>query len=212
MGVTGMDWADLRIFLALARRGSVRAAGVTLGMSHSTIARRIDTFEARLGVRLFDRQSSGYAMTAAGEELMTTAARVEEDISDAERRLVGKDGKLRGEIKVTMSDGGPGEVMVEFRDTGEGIPGEHHDRVFLPFFTTKDYGKGTGLGLSIVARIVHEHGGRIELESKPGQGTTFHLWFPRARKTAGGMSGVLSDPLPDNHGDGPGSTTGIESR
>jgi signal transduction histidine kinase len=90
-----------------------------------------------------------------------------------------------GRIDVHMVDGGPGEVLVEFRDTGEGIPQENHDRVFLPFFTTKDYGKGTGLGLSIVARIVHEHGGRIELDSKPGKGTGFRLWFPRARKAPG---------------------------
>jgi PAS domain S-box-containing protein len=90
-----------------------------------------------------------------------------------------------GRIDVHMVDGGPGEVLVDFRDTGEGIPQENHDRVFLPFFTTKDYGKGTGLGLSIVARIVHEHGGRIELDSKPGKGTGFRLWFPRARKAPG---------------------------
>lgn len=86
-----------------------------------------------------------------------------------------------GRIEVQMMDGGPGEVLVEFRDTGEGIPRENQDRVFLPFFTTKDYGKGTGLGLSIVARIVHEHGGRIELDSQPGTGSRFRLWLPRAR-------------------------------
>ena len=86
-----------------------------------------------------------------------------------------------GRIDIHIGTGDPGELAVVFSDTGEGIPAEHHDEVFLPFFTTKDYGKGTGLGLSIVARIVHEHGGRIELDSGPGQGTEFRLWFPRAR-------------------------------
>jgi two-component system NtrC family sensor kinase len=90
-----------------------------------------------------------------------------------------------GRIDVRLTGGGPGEVLVEFKDTGEGIPRDNHDRVFLPFFTTKDYGKGTGLGLSIVARIVHEHGGRIELDSNPGKGTEFQLWFPRARNKTG---------------------------
>ena len=99
-----MDWSDLRIFLALARRRSVRSAGQLLAVSHSTIARRIEIFEGRLGVRLFDRQTSGYSLTAAGEELLKTAERVEEDINVAERRLVGQDAKLRGEIKVTMPD------------------------------------------------------------------------------------------------------------
>lgn len=96
-----------------------------------------------------------------------------------------------GSIDVKMTDGGPGELRVEFSDTGEGIPQENHDRVFLPFFTTKDYGKGTGLGLSIVARIVHEHGGRIEMDSDPGKGTRFVLWLPRARK--GSSHGLLDD-------------------
>jgi signal transduction histidine kinase len=86
-----------------------------------------------------------------------------------------------GDITVVIQDAGAGEIMVVFRDDGEGIPAANHDRIFLPFFTTKDYGKGTGLGLSIVARIVHEHGGRIELESDDGSGTVFRLWFPRAR-------------------------------
>jgi PAS domain S-box-containing protein len=86
-----------------------------------------------------------------------------------------------GSINVTIEDAGSGEIGIVFKDDGEGIPATNHDRIFLPFFTTKDYGKGTGLGLSIVARIVHEHGGRIELESEDGQGTVFRLWFPRAR-------------------------------
>lgn len=84
-----------------------------------------------------------------------------------------------GEITITLGDGAPGEVLVEFADEGEGIPQQHREQVFLPFFTTKEYGKGTGLGLSIVARIVHEHGGRIELESDEGKGTRFYLSFPK---------------------------------
>ena len=89
-----------------------------------------------------------------------------------------------GRIDIVIDSADPGELLLTFRDTGEGIPAPHHDSVFLPFFTTKDYGKGTGLGLSIVARIVHEHGGRIELDSTPGKGTTFRLWLPRARESA----------------------------
>ena len=90
-----------------------------------------------------------------------------------------------GQITIDVDEGDPGELVVVFRDTGEGIPVQHHESVFLPFFTTKDYGKGTGLGLSIVARIMHEHGGRIELESTPGEGTQFRMSFPRARRPVG---------------------------
>ncbi len=86
-----------------------------------------------------------------------------------------------GSVTITLGDGAPGEVEAVFADTGEGIAPKYHDQVFLPFFTTKEYGKGTGLGLSIVARIVHEHGGRIEMQSQVGQGTSFHLAFPKPR-------------------------------
>jgi len=84
-----------------------------------------------------------------------------------------------GNIDIDIRDGAPGEVLVEFADGGEGISPEDQNRIFLPFYTTKEYGKGTGLGLSIVARIVHEHGGRIEMKSAAGEGTRFYLSLPR---------------------------------
>ncbi len=91
-----------------------------------------------------------------------------------------------GKIEIVMGDGAPGEVLIEFSDTGEGVPPEDRERVFLPFYTTKEYGRGTGLGLSIVARIVHEHGGRIEMESEPGRGTRFYLSLPEPGLGLGG--------------------------
>lgn len=63
-------------------------------------------------------------------------------------------------------------------DTGAGIAPEHLHRVFEPFFTTKPVGKGTGLGLSLSFSIVHKHGGRIEVDSVVGLGTTFRVWLP----------------------------------
>ncbi|TAK92927.1 MAG: PAS domain S-box protein [Verrucomicrobia bacterium] len=67
-------------------------------------------------------------------------------------------------------------VWVSVADTGGGIPQEQINRIFEPFYTTKK--KGSGLGLMIVQRIVRAHGGRIELESHVGKGTTFRLWLP----------------------------------
>ena len=63
-----MNWDDLRFFLALAREGSVSGAGRALGVKHTTVARRILGFEERLGTRLFDRLSDGYAMTQVAEQ------------------------------------------------------------------------------------------------------------------------------------------------
>jgi len=71
-----------------------------------------------------------------------------------------------------------GEIRISFRDTGSGIAAENLDRIFNPFFTTRT--EGTGLGLAITHRIVQGHGGRIDVESRPGEGTIFTLTFPCA--------------------------------
>ena len=76
----------------------------------------------------------------------------------------------------TREDG----VCLVVSDTGGGIPPEMLSRIFEPFYTTKK--KGSGLGLMIVQRIVRDHGGRIQLESNVGQGTTFRIWLPLAER------------------------------
>lgn len=68
--------------------------------------------------------------------------------------------------------------LIEVEDNGVGMDSETQRKVFEPFFTTKKVGRGTGLGLSVVANVVKECRGRIELESKPGEGTRFRLYFP----------------------------------
>lgn len=69
-------------------------------------------------------------------------------------------------------------VVARIADNGCGISPEHLERIFEPFYTTKDIGVGTGLGLSIIKNIIDEHRGRIEVESTVGTGTTFTLWLP----------------------------------
>jgi len=75
-----------------------------------------------------------------------------------------------------------GSVQAQVKDTGCGIPKALLDRIFEPFFTTKEVSKGTGLGLSITYRIVQDCGGRIDVDSIEGQGTTFTLTFPAAEE------------------------------
>ncbi len=83
----------------------------------------------------------------------------------------------RGEIRI-VTEAEPGEVRICISDTGTGIEPEVLPKLFDPFFTTKDTGKGTGLGLSISHGIVEKHGGRIEVDSAPGKGTTFTVILP----------------------------------
>jgi DNA-binding transcriptional LysR family regulator len=107
-----MDWNDVRYFLALARMGSVRAAGAFLGVSHSTVARRVEALETELGVRLFDRHRDGYLLTDAGEQMVPGAERVAGEMAALERGVAGKDGRLEGPVRVTCTDPFVGRMLM----------------------------------------------------------------------------------------------------
>ena len=84
-----------------------------------------------------------------------------------------------GEGTITLTTRGEdGGVALEVADTGKGITEDVLPKIFDPFFSTKEIGKGTGLGLSVSYKIVQQHGGRIHVESTPGVGTRFTVWFP----------------------------------
>ena len=87
-------------------------------------------------------------------------------------------GPERGTITVRTGTTGPDQVWLEVQDNGSGIAPEVLSRIFDPFFTTKAVGKGTGLGLSLAYGIVQKHGGRIEVDSTPGQGSRFRVLLP----------------------------------
>ena len=73
------------------------------------------------------------------------------------------------------------DIVIVFKDNGSGMDAETVTRIFDPFYTTKESGKGTGLGLAIVAQIVETHGGRIYVDSQPGEGTEFRIELPQVR-------------------------------
>jgi signal transduction histidine kinase len=86
-------------------------------------------------------------------------------------------GDRQGTITLTTRPDGDG-VATEVADNGGGIAADVLPKIFDPFFSTKEIGKGTGLGLSISYKIVQQHGGRIDVESKVGSGTRFTVWLP----------------------------------
>jgi signal transduction histidine kinase len=87
-----------------------------------------------------------------------------------------------GELGIRLDASRESVVVVEFSDTGVGIAPESMDKIFEPFFSTKDNGDGTGLGLSISYRIIQNHGGKIEAESTRGKGAVFRVFLPRHRE------------------------------
>ena len=96
------DWNDLQVFLAIERGGTARAAGHRLKCSHATALRRLDSFEQRLGVRLFDRTPGGFVLTVAGEAILGKAQQIEAEMLEVERVVTGSDVKLQGSIRLTV--------------------------------------------------------------------------------------------------------------
>ena len=130
------------------------------------------------------------------------AARISlrKELSSSSPQVYGNPGKLQQvflNLFINAKDAMPkgGELLgktsaqdsifrIEVTDTGAGIPEEFLQKIYDPFFTTKEMGRGTGLGLSVTYGIIQEHSGKIMVESKLGQGTSFILELPGARKVA----------------------------
>jgi DNA-binding transcriptional LysR family regulator len=120
-----MQWDDLRYILAVASRGSLSGAARSLGVHHATVLRRVDSFEKKLGLRLFERLPTGYVLTAGGEELIAAARHIDETVTALERKLAGQDLRLSGVVRVTTTDTLMGsilpDILAEFHEINPGI-------------------------------------------------------------------------------------------
>jgi signal transduction histidine kinase len=138
--------------------------------ANEVVVHVLDLYRPRAGaVRVESRLQEGLPPVAGDRDLLARAL-----------------GNLVGNAQDAMPDGGilrvstavvEGSIAIEVADTGPGLTEEQRTRLFTPYFTTKK--GGTGLGLAIVQGIVSDHGGRIQVVSEPGQGTTFTLLLPR---------------------------------
>lgn len=99
-----MNWNDLSYVLAIAREGNLSRAAATLSVTHTTVSRRLQRCEDQLGVRLFDRTPDGFLPTAAGEDVIATAERMETEALSVERRVMGRDAELRGPLYFSTID------------------------------------------------------------------------------------------------------------
>jgi len=123
-------------------------------------------------VVVLDLDPSAGSIRADGEQLARALQNLLLNAIDA----MPQGGQLT--IRTRRSTGG---VRLDVADTGEGLTGEERERLFTPYYTTKQH--GTGLGLAIVQAVVTDHGGKIWVDSTPAQGTTFHIELPRGQES-----------------------------
>jgi DNA-binding transcriptional LysR family regulator len=99
-----LDWDDLRYFLAVQRARTLAGASAKLGINATTVGRRLSALEDQVGARLFDRTPNGYLLTAAGQDLVERAERMEAEALAAERSVVGADQRRGGIVRVTVTE------------------------------------------------------------------------------------------------------------
>ena len=104
MNEARLDWDDLRLFLAIARAGTLTAAAPQLRLSQPTAGRRLRSLEEACGCALFQRSASGFRLTDEGEVMLRRAERMEEEALALQRQFAGKGGELEGQLRVSCSD------------------------------------------------------------------------------------------------------------
>jgi len=161
--------------------------------------------EESVGVLARDPQKDGIALRVhipPGLTVMGDAVQLEQVLLNllinARHALLGRGGSITikaTQDQTTAPDGASidGEVRIQVVDTGPGIPEKYVSRIFEPFFTTKGTSprgeaKGTGLGLAICKEIIEHHGGRIEVQSEVGRGTTFNIHLPGTASAAAAVA------------------------
>ncbi|MEM6927226.1 MAG: LysR family transcriptional regulator [Myxococcota bacterium] len=181
-----LDWDDLRHVLAVHREGSLTLAARTLGVTRTTVGRRIRSAEAQLGVRLFDRTPEGLVATSAGDDLAETAIEVEEAILASEGRVLGQDVALHGPLRVSTLDfvyEGYAEIFASFV--------ERFPRIELQVTTTDVYVSLLRREADVALRL-----GNAPAEHLVGRRVTripFDVYAARSLVTSLGEDAELSD-------------------
>ncbi|HXE56427.1 MAG TPA: ATP-binding protein, partial [Gemmatimonadales bacterium] len=197
-----------RQLLAFSRRQVTRPRPVSLNtvvLDVERMLRRLLGEDVRLTLELAPRLGTVLADPAQLEQVIVNLAVNARDAmpEGGELSIATADVELTEETVRGYGFGPPGPyVTLTVRDTGVGMSEEVKARIFEPFFTTKELGRGTGLGLATVYGIVKQFGGYIWVESAPGQGSTFTVFFPRVRDTG-------SESAPEHPGTVPTGTERI---
>jgi two-component system NtrC family sensor kinase len=184
------DAGDLREYLGLIRDEAFRCKSITNGLLDFSRLRAgqrvpVDVTEViKATARLVTHQQRGDNIQIVIEAAADLPA-VSGDVGQLQQAVVALATNAidampeGGTLTLRATRSGP-RVLVEVKDTGIGIAPENMSKIFDPFFTTKDVGRGTGLGLAVCYGILSDHGGRLDVRSSVGVGTTFTITLPAA--------------------------------
>ncbi|WP_075291131.1 hybrid sensor histidine kinase/response regulator [Pararhizobium arenae] len=198
--------ADPRLSAIARLNHKASQQGAALTRQLLTFAGRQPLEPAALHINSSIRAMEGLLSTALGEtivlnlELDPAAGQLRADAAQLEASLMNlcinaRDAMPNGG-KVTISTAQNGvDIVIRVSDTGFGMDPETRAKAFEPFFTTKPFGKGSGLGLSTVYGFMRQSGGRIEIASEPGKGTTVSLYFPRLTSTETAVEAIQNGLL-----------------
>lgn len=146
------DWDCVRVFLAVARAGTLRGGAEALGANHTTVARALASLEGRLGTRLFDRARSGVTLTQSGEELVASAERMEVEARTIQRAIAGRDARPSGEVRVSL----PPLLAFSFLAPDLAAFGRAYPEIDLDLIITNRYSDLNRLETDVSIRIARE--------------------------------------------------------
>lgn len=152
-----MNWDDIRIFLAVARQGSLTAAGVHLAMSASSVSRHIEELESKIGTALFSRSQTGYVLSDAGLEILADAEQAESSLIDIMRKASGSAQKLFGTVRVALPENLATHLILP--EISQFI--EKYPNIFLEFVTNVSLANLTRREADISLRLVRPEAGRF---------------------------------------------------
>jgi two-component system, cell cycle sensor histidine kinase and response regulator CckA len=193
--------ALVRQLLAFSRRQTLRPQVLDLGEALSDISmllkrligEKVSLEPISLGRDLWPVKAD---LSQFEQVIVNLAVNARDAMPDGGRLMLGTANVSEQESRALAYKDLPASdyVLIEVADTGTGIPEEIKDRIFEPFFSTKEIGMGTGLGLSTVYGIVKQTGGSIYVDSEVGRGTTFRIFLPRYVQTAEEIASSAAHP------------------
>ncbi len=152
MNAQPLEWNDLHFVLAVCREGTLSGAARILGVNHSTVFRRIGMIEKKLDVRLFERLASGYMMTEAGEAMLESGERVENEVLGLSRKLIGRDLQLSGVLRVAVPDA----LLMKVLMPHLGVFSQRYPKIQLELVVSNNYLNLTRREADIAVRATQE--------------------------------------------------------